>query len=90
VTANRLNRLVYMDVVIRRSLVREDSKTLRMVPTSSMPSDLGHEVVFNAGTHYPMGLNFGRHSLKVTRNLKTVICRVEEGLFDGKMRWAGR
>jgi hypothetical protein len=26
VTANRMNRLVYMDVVIRWSLVREDSK----------------------------------------------------------------
>ena len=31
-------------------------KTLRMVPTSSMASDLGHEVVFNTGTYYPMAL----------------------------------
>jgi hypothetical protein len=46
-----------------------------------MASDLGHEIVFNAGTQYPMGLNFGRDSLKVTRNLKMVIYRDEEGVF---------
>ena len=50
-----------------------------------MTFDLGHEVVFNGRTHYPRGLNFGRNSLKVTRNLKAVIYRHGEG-FDKKMR----
>ena len=65
-------------------LVGEDSKSVQD-GTSSMTVDLGREVVFSARMHYPKGLNFGRDSLKVARNLKAAIYRDEEGL-DKKMR----
>ncbi len=73
-----------MDVVIRRSLIRDDSKKKFKDGTyvrEAWPLISDMKVVFNAGTHYPRGLNFDRNSLKVTRNLKAVIYRDEEGFF---------